>query len=700
MAATKPAEVNAWSSATKMDFDTMDAKRAPPSTTCSVWRGTLVAMLMLLAYVAVPYPSIARADSPVLVLNGTVTNDAMSGHVDAFVDEDWSKTPKKMIGEDAGLFKPISAKQANFGYTKSKIWFRLRLQNETTDIDEWRLYFAENFKQIFDVWAIRQEEAIENIMSLDSDSRFSDRAVVYPELTAPVKLKPGESATILVSLWSEGSSYVEFSMMTADDFAELASRNTAKNFVFYGMMIILIAVALASLLVFRQVIFAAYSAYAASALLYVMHADGTTFQYLWPDWPAVNSMASVYAGSGIIIFGAIYSTIFLRTRERHPVLHVILLAVIAVTLGMIIVLLPISPQILKKALVMMSLVAIITFTVSAIVAARKRFREVRFYLFAWVGATMSAFLLNMNHIFAIDIGQDTLYDSMRGVMVFDAAMMGLAIADRYNQLRTSRQRALTDSLDKANLNIELNTRLNELEQKYLAATELSKIRNEQMENTVHDLRQPIHALRLNIGNLLRKQSLDPDEASGVENTFTYLESLVTDYLVAPGSAGIKPPISHDVDDEAERLSVSEVLKGVHEMFIADAEEKGLRFDFDENASDSSVDSLVLMRIVSNLVSNAIKYTENGFVRLSSTKQDGALVIRITDSGPGISRASFEEACKRYVRLKDVETMVEGQGLGLAIAHDLAQRHNIEMRLTEQSKTGSVIEILVPGVVLA
>ena len=61
------------------------------------------------------------------------------------------------------------------------------------------------------------------------------------------------------------------------------------------------------------------------------------------------------------------------------------------------------------------------------VAARTRFREVRFYVFAWCGAVIASAIMTARHWFGIDIPEDTQLDAMRVVMVFDAAFMGLAI---------------------------------------------------------------------------------------------------------------------------------------------------------------------------------------------------------------------------------------------------------------------------------
>jgi hypothetical protein len=57
-------------------------------------------------------------------------------------------------------------------------------------------------------------------------------------------------------------------------------------------------------LVLRHPIFPAYIGYSASTLLYMMHADGVAFQYLWPNFPAFNSYASVVAGGSYAVCSA------------------------------------------------------------------------------------------------------------------------------------------------------------------------------------------------------------------------------------------------------------------------------------------------------------------------------------------------------------------------------------------------------------
>jgi signal transduction histidine kinase len=99
--------------------------------------------------------------------------------------------------------------------------------------------------------------------------------------------------------------------------------------------------------------------------------------------------------------------------------------------------------------------------------------------------------------------------------------------------------------------------------------------------------------------------------------------------------------------------------------------------------------------LSNLVSNAIKYTHQGSVSLSAEMQPDALVIRVADTGPGLSTADFAAACGRNVRLAGAAMAASGEGLGLAIAQELAVRHGLKLRVLSDGGPGTAIEVIIP-----
>jgi signal transduction histidine kinase len=335
--------------------------------------------------------------------------------------------------------------------------------------------------------------------------------------------------------------------------------------------------------------------------------------------------------------------------------------------------------------------AVILFTVAAVLAARTRFKQVRFYVFAWLGATASALLMTLRHWFGIEISQEFQYDSMRGVMIFDAVMMALAIVDRFNQLREERQKALRSSLEQAQRNLAMNRRLRKLEARYELALETTSKHREHMENTVHDIRQPLHALRLAIQGSMDDVSSGSDKQyREINDGFTYIEGLLGDYL----NAGETEP--RDAQDAVSELELGEILGSIHEMFKADAEAKGLDFTYVPTSATVPVEPLVMMRIFSNLVSNAIKYTSQGRILLGVRRRGDAMRIEIHDSGPGLSKEAFESACRRGERLEPELTQVAGHGYGLAIVTDLARRHGCRLELLGERSSGTSVGVTVPA----
>ena len=633
------------------------------------------------------------AHQQTVVLDGPKTSEELQPHISYYLDEGWERTASQMLNSHSDKFKPLETNVPDFGYTNSKIWLRMVLRNESALEEDWRIYFKENFKQLFDVYVARKNFSIESVLSQDLERGFHSRSVHFPELVAPLLIEPGEEVTVLVSYWSEGASYLQFSIETAPSFTDIAAKRTAKNFIYYGMMFLLIVAAAISLLVYRHVVFAAYIAYAGSTLLYLMHSDGVAYQYLWPDFPKFNSIASMVTGSILIVSACTYARVFLGTKKRHPYVDKLLLAVIFGTLLLDGSALFVDNQIIKKLLVFMSLVAVCACTFSGIVAARTRFKEVRFFLFAWLGIVAASLLMNLRHWFGLEISQDFQFDFMRVVMVVDAAMMGLAIGDRYNQLRSARQAATLRSLNEAQQNLNLTKRLNELEKQYAIAEAAVENKDQQISNTIHDLRQPLHALRLNIGELVDGETGATVQTSEIEQTFSYLEDLVASHLAHSGgmtqNAGQADPANSAV------LSTNEILSSVFEMFKPDAEAKGLELVYVPTSLEVDLENLVLMRLVTNLVSNAIKYTDDGKVLFGCRLSGDNIRLEVHDTGPGLDVEEFELAKKRKYRLNSDDQHKTGNGFGLAIVNNLVKEHDLKLWLHIGRRNGSGIILKLP-----
>lgn len=637
------------------------------------------------------------AQTPVLVANGPQSVSAISDYISYYLDPDWTKTAADMVGQDAGLFEPMETEEPNFGYTDSRVWLRIDMVNATKADTAWRLYVRENFLQYFDVYIVREDGTIELVESHDLSTPFSARTLPYPELVVPLSIAVDERVTLLMSYWSGGSSHAATSLETAGSFASFAITRMSKIYLSYGIMFILIIVSLVALAIFRNVVFSSYFAYVAVTLIYLMHADGVAFQYLWPGLPRLNANFSIIVGLAFVLATYNFARVFLQTKTYHARADRVLLCLAGMTVAIVVPGAFIDSQWTKQALIALILVAIIAGTITGIIAAMTRFRQVRFYLIAWLCGILTAGFMNLRHIFGFDFAQDTEFDSIRISIVVDAIMMGLGVADRYRQVLQSREAAMRDSLQTAEKNLGLSNRLQALEEQYALAAELVQARHETVENTVHDLRQPLHALRLNVQRLKDEGGDSPVAQSDIDETFSYLETLIANHLhgaVRLDKLDVDPVLDNAPPDAAP-ADLGHVLGSIHDMFLPDAQDKGLSFDYVPTSQTAAVNPLVIMRIVSNLISNAIKYTPQGRVLLGVRRIDGDIRIEVHDTGPGLSAAEFTTAQERHTRLEPDDSGTTGSGIGLAIARELSDQHGLRLYALPGRKGGTSVALHIP-----
>ena len=637
-------------------------------------------------------------------LDGPKTPAQIVGNVEYFLDDTGKITIDEILADTfTGEFKPVESEFINFGFTKSLIWLKVSLRNATDDHDRWMLFFRENFFQKFSAYQINADSQIRAITEQDEGTAFWERPVKYPYLVVPVKIRPGEVTDVFVRYWSGGSSEVRFSIETDASFNEKASNTVFKNSLYYGMLVLMLMVSGAAFLYSRKILFFAYCASTMFSLLFIMQADGTAFQYLWPERPHFNGFASLPIGNGLIFFGALFAREFLQTKRYHKIADKVLiffmiLAAVATLSSTVL-----DTQLLKQFMLLISLFAFLFFFIAGLLAARKRFKEVRFYVLAWGSIMVVSVLLTFRENFGLEISEELQFDLMRIVMVADAAFMGLGLLDRYNQIRIASQHSMKASLKQARRNLKLTQRLNDLEQKFSTVSDLAESRDLEMKNTVHDLRQPLHALRLKVHDLMQGTDLDEKTNSDVTQTFTYLEELVSTQLGQAAEdtrivSGGRLSIRDEADDldKSRPLTTDEILLSVHDMFQNDAVAKRIELTYLPSNHNLEIENLALMRIATNLVSNAIKYTDQGKVEFGIVEGEDGLRLQVVDTGTGMTEAEFSAVLDANTRLEEGAKRADGIGLGLSIVREISDRHGLKLSLEPNREFGTAVRVDFPA----
>ena len=201
----------------------------------------------------------------------------------------------------------------------------------------------------------------------------------------------------------------------------------------------------------------------------------------------------------------------------------------------------------------------------------------------------------------------------------------------------------------------------------------------------HDLRQPLHAMGL-FAEALRQRVKDPEVAqlvNSINSSVDALEGLFSELL------DITKIDTGGVDMQAEHFSMRDLFERLRLTFEPNAFEKGLMLRFRGEQHHAYADPLLVERILRNLVSNAIRYTEDGGVLVACRRRGEQLCIQVFDSGIGIAEKEQGRIFEEFYQTQSNRPLEphhrKGLGLGLAIVKRLADM--METPLTVRSRVG-------------
>ncbi len=246
--------------------------------------------------------------------------------------------------------------------------------------------------------------------------------------------------------------------------------------------------------------------------------------------------------------------------------------------------------------------------------------------------------------------------------------------------------------------IELET---SLEQQRVLAEEASRHKTQLVSALSHDARTPLNAVVL-AAQLLEFHFKDGADAE-VENCLSTIRHSVRNVLDLMGDllnlskidAGVLPA-------ENTRFRLDSVLKECMASIEPQARVKNIDLRLEPGPlKDTSLetDRSKLKQILSNLLSNALRYTERGHIRLYGELTDDQIRIAVEDTGIGIAPKDQGRIFDEFAVLESSQRSEGGTGLGLAICRRLASLLNGEISLQSESGKGSTFSLVLPSSVL-
>ncbi len=230
-----------------------------------------------------------------------------------------------------------------------------------------------------------------------------------------------------------------------------------------------------------------------------------------------------------------------------------------------------------------------------------------------------------------------------------------------------------------------------------AADEANKAKSNFLANMSHEIRTPMNAI-LGMDEMILRETDDQKirkYATDIHSAGKTLLSIINDILdLSKIESGKMELVPVDYD-------FASVLNDVVNMTMTKARDKGLAYDLNVDPNIPSIlhgDEIRIRQVILNITNNAIKYTEEGGIKVDVgfDRKPDMLMIQVTDTGIGIRDEDMDKLFSSFQRLDETRNRnVEGTGLGLNITRQLAEMMGGSIDVKSEYGKGSVFTVRIP-----
>lgn len=268
-----------------------------------------------------------------------------------------------------------------------------------------------------------------------------------------------------------------------------------------------------------------------------------------------------------------------------------------------------------------------------------------------------------------------------------------AISDKIQQTRLieSNEKII---LKKASSEIEIlveayNNMIDELGESAakLAKSEREQAWREMAKQVAHEIKNPLTPMRLTVQSFQRK--FDPTDDKSKEKLKEFSQTLIQQIDVMSSIASAFSDFAKMPIQKKEQIEIISVVKFALDIFT----EQYIKYVPQEKNIYANLDKTQLIRIVTNLVKNAIQATENvdnPIIDVKVLSEQQNLIISITDNGKGIS-----EDLKELIFEPKFTTKTSGMGLGLAITKNIIEAYDGSISFTSKEGMGTIFTVVLP-----
>lgn len=595
------------------------------------------------------------------------------------------------------ILKNLESAPIQFGPPAGAILVRIDVKNAGDSDGDWILYTGRGALKSIRIWRL---DGANPTLVLDGWdlAALRENLTTYLAFSNEFSLSPGEAARFAIIFEPRDSTYLPLKIQSFHGFFTDRWLNIAlvSGVVFGALVLVILNLMFFSITGQREFIWLGLAE--SAFLLNTLHTDGYTTVFLFPVQPELGAAFADIVKCSFAIFMSQFARTFIATGKNFPWVDRFLKATIFS--GIILIVLQLGyanwPETVRRYLLLgswfIAILSAISLPFVGIIATRRLGAHFAPLIIAW--GSLGAYVIYAAIASAGVIPGLPVYKHLGGpIGLFECAMATMALGLHIRKIQ--KDRVETD----AKLNASLTERLHMSEQANRLANEHNMaIATVNDQNTLlhasgHDSQQVITALKsaIHFIDTSRNPAPNTEVRDILRASADYLENIVSTSMSMPIVSVDKQTFIAISGFTAETFCAP--LRMIYERICRD---KGLKFLMDvEEGLFIISDRALLMRIVSNYLGNAFKFTESGTVTIKVSGHQTALDITISDTGAGINPNVADDLNSRKTGRKKGAGLYSGTGSGYLTSKQILESLGGKVNISPGRHGGTRVEMTVP-----